>query len=470
MDTATKKRAILIEFNELCPHLLYKWMAEGKLPNFAAFFHSSDVFVTEADETDPLNLEPWIQWYSVHTGLSYKQHRVFHLTDGPKSGHLDIWKILADHGKAVWNCSSMNAKGLAKPGAIFLPDPWCTSERPYPKEISAFHRIVSWNVQEYTNKDKKLGLRDYFNFASFMASHGLSAKTVRKIATQLLSELMTGNDTYWQRAVILDRLQFDLFRHYFRKARPDFSTFFSNSTAHYQHAYWRHMDPDAFIAKPSAGELARFKDAILFGYQQMDGLMEEFLKLESGDVMLIFATALSQQPHLKNEDIGGSRFYRPKDIQKLLNLLSIESMTIAPVMTHQFLLGFADGSSRDKAFNILNGVTWNGQKVFGFSPSENNSIYFGNQIKVPVPADSQITIGGCGQSVGFYELFYKIDEIKSGRHHPDGALWFKSGRHRVHDKASILDIHPTLLDFFNIPPESVGAAPYAGESLLPALV
>ena len=68
---------LLLEFNEICPPLLERWMGEGKLPNFAAFHQASQVFTTVADELDPANLKPWIQWYSIHTGLPYYQSTRF---------------------------------------------------------------------------------------------------------------------------------------------------------------------------------------------------------------------------------------------------------------------------------------------------------------------------------------------------------------------------------------------------------
>src|ERR1051326_3715255 len=114
------RKIILLEFNELCPSLLEKWMGEGRLPNFKAFHQDSEVYTTEADEQKPPHLEPWVQWYSIHTGLSYRQHGVAHLTDGPKAGHTDIWRILLANGKSVANCSSMNARGLSAPGSFFL--------------------------------------------------------------------------------------------------------------------------------------------------------------------------------------------------------------------------------------------------------------------------------------------------------------------------------------------------------------
>src|ERR1700753_916029 len=117
------KRLILIEFNELCPSLLSQWMREGKLPNFKTFYGQSEIFTTQADEDEGPNLEPWIQWYSLHTGLPYSQHQIFHLTDGPRALHPDVWSILSQNGLSVWNCSSMNARRITAKGARYIPDP-----------------------------------------------------------------------------------------------------------------------------------------------------------------------------------------------------------------------------------------------------------------------------------------------------------------------------------------------------------
>ena len=58
-----RKRIVLLEFNELCPPLLARWMEEGRLPNFRRFYSQSDVFTAVADAQEQDNLEPWIQWY-----------------------------------------------------------------------------------------------------------------------------------------------------------------------------------------------------------------------------------------------------------------------------------------------------------------------------------------------------------------------------------------------------------------------
>ena len=185
---SSSRPVILLEFNELCPSLLDQWMGQGLLPNFQRFFQDSQAFITEPDEKSAPYLEPWIQWYSIHTGLPFAEHKVFHLTDGPVAGHDDIWHYLAARRKKVWNCGSMNARRLTAEGSVFLPDPWCTTERCSPDDLGPYHRFVGHAVREHSNSDDPLTARDYAAFARFMVSHGLRAKTVSAIVAQLASE------------------------------------------------------------------------------------------------------------------------------------------------------------------------------------------------------------------------------------------------------------------------------------------
>jgi hypothetical protein len=106
---------------------------------------------------------------------------VFHLIDGPRSGHPDVWSILHGHGKRVWNCSSMNARGFSYEGSAFLPDPWCTTEPAHPAELTAFQRFVAHHVQEHAKPGHGLELRDNAGLAAFMATHGLQLSTASRL-------------------------------------------------------------------------------------------------------------------------------------------------------------------------------------------------------------------------------------------------------------------------------------------------
>ena len=74
---------MMLEFNELSPTLIHQFMGQEHLPHFKRLYNESQVYVTDAQEKQEA-LEPWIQWVTVHTGLSYDEHGVFYLGDGPK--------------------------------------------------------------------------------------------------------------------------------------------------------------------------------------------------------------------------------------------------------------------------------------------------------------------------------------------------------------------------------------------------
>jgi len=149
-------------------------MDQGKLPNFTALYNSSQIFTSIADVSEPEYLEPWIQWYSIHTGLPYDEHKVFYLTDGPKADHSDIWRRLAGLGKSVMNCGSMNARALAGTGVFYLPDPWCNNEPAWPTEVEIFKTVMAKLVQEST-RGVALGVKEWLPFATFLLRHGLAA-------------------------------------------------------------------------------------------------------------------------------------------------------------------------------------------------------------------------------------------------------------------------------------------------------
>ncbi|MFN7921870.1 MAG: hypothetical protein U0Q16_17345 [Bryobacteraceae bacterium] len=441
-----QKQIILLEFNELCPPLLDRWMAQGELPNFRRFYDDSAVFTALADELNPDYLDPWIQWYSLHTGLAYKQHRVLHLTDGPKAGHNDIWKMLMSGGHTVANCGSMNAASFRCGGGFYIPDPWCNTESPNPDELGIYHKVVTNRVQENsTGGEGCLTRNDYKAFLRFLMRHGLTGNTVFALASQLFSDTIMHAENKWKRAALLDLIQTDVFLHFWNRARPEFSTFFLNSTAHFQHAYWHCAFPEEFDGPRDEAYIEAHKGAVLHGYRQMDALLERFFDLEKQGVTLILSTALSQQANVGTSD----QFYRVREIRPFLQSLGIEPVEVLPVMTEQYSAQFRDEASARAAREKLAELRVEGIRIIDFGKAPEGSLYFGCGIRSAVGKES--TIEGLAGSPRFFDVFYTIPHTKSARHHPDSVLWFKTGKHQVHrKKVSILDIVPTLLDMYGV--------------------
>ena len=454
MPNHAPRPVIVLEMNELCPPLLERWMGDDSLPNFKRLHDSSDVYRTMADVTEPEKLEPWIQWYSIHTGLSFDQHGVFHLTDGARAEHMDIWRTLIAAGRTAFSFASMNARPFASPGSLFVGDPWTENGDASPPELNVYNRFVGHNVREYSNSEQRLSAADYAAFLRFLVTHGLSAGTAWRTLRQLAEEKLRAPHLSYRRVAILDALQFDVFAHYHRSMRPDFATFFVNSVAHLQHSYWRYMEPDAFTLKPEESQRARYSDAIKYGYVAMDWLIGRFLKLaDRQGATLVFQTALSQQPFVKYDGKGGQRFYRLRDVRSFLDGIGLVYQNVDPTMTNQYMVTFDDDSGRDAARERLSAFAYEeGKKLFGFPARKTEkALYFGPVTPEAGGLSAVATDKVSGRSFKAEELLYQIDAMKSGCHHPIGALWIRSGSHRRHEETvSILDTFPTLLDLLGV--------------------
>ncbi len=444
-------RLILAEFNELSPVLMDKFIAAGKLPNFERLRNESEVHLTDAGEEQE-DLEPWIQWVTVHSGLTYAEHGVRTLGEGDKLTEKRVWDLLSDAGHQVWVCGSMNVNYRLPINGWVVPDPWMRRVKPYPAELESYYRFVAANVQEHTREDTPLSRGEQLAFLSFMARNGLSPTTLGAIVRQLIDE--RSSDVHWKRAVILDKLQFDLFRSHWKRKRPDFGTFFLNSTAHFQHLYWRNMEPEHFKVKPEPGEQAVYEDAILFGYEQMDQICGRLLDMVGDETTLMFATALSQQPCLTYEESGGKVIYRPNDFDAFVRMVGIPKPSeVTPVMAEEFHLDFSSEELAREAESRLRELRYEGDEALNIV-REGTDLLCGCQVWTDVSADAVLQLDG-SKTVPFFDAFYKIDTVKSGMHHPEGMLWIRrpgGPRAEASGKVPLTAIAPTILAMYGLEP------------------
>jgi hypothetical protein len=440
---------------------MFKFMAAGLLPHFSRFYQESHVWTTDAEEEGE-NLNPWVQWVTIHSGLSAQEHGVRWLSEGSKLPVKATWDILSEAGFRVWVCGSMNARYDKPLHGFLLPDPWSTGLSPYPEgEFEHYYDFVRNHVQEHSNPNQTSSKGSAFRFLRYMMFHGLSIRTTMLVLGQLLAERRGRG--HWKRAALMDRFQWDVFTHYYRELRPDFSTFFLNSTAHYQHTYWRNMDPESFQVKPPEAENRQYSAAIQFGYQQMDVLMGRFMKMARRDTTLIFCTGLSQQPYLKAEGKGGRHYYRLIGPKVIVDPLGVkDKFEYNPVMSDQALLRFADEESCARAQDILHSYELAGSRAFLCQP-DGSSMLVQCRCTDVVAADAELLQVGTGRRVRFTDVLYSMDVVKSGCHHPDGMLWVRNvtRKHVTHpEKLSIRMISPMVLEHFGIS-ESITERPSA---------
>ena len=415
-----QQRVILLEFNELCPSLVDKFIEQGHLPNFKKLRDQANCFTTDTQcETE--YLEPWIQWVTVHTGLKYEQHQVYRLGQSQQLSHDSIWNLLSRRGMKSWICGSMNVNvDVGDKNTWVLPDPWTLDTGPSPESLRPFYKFVCSNVQEHTNENFKLTAKDYLQFLWFMLRHGLSVGTIANIFSQLLKQLKRSPDR-WKKATLLDALQWDVFKYIYKRQRPELATFFSNSTAHFQHKFWRYMEPEKFSLHIDSTDIEKYQDAVLHGYKNHDALIGDALAMADKQTVIILATALSQQPFLAKEEEGGKRFHRPHDIQSIPHTFGLQGIVkVSPVMSHQFHLICEKKDFADLAERKLTELMVGDESLFMVN-REGNNLFVGCLIYRPLKGNEVVLVND--QPVRFSDIFYLADNLKSGGHHPLGLFW-----------------------------------------------
>jgi len=436
------RRTIQIELNELSPKLIDEFIAAGELPNFRRLRDSSEIFITDA--SDETSLEPWTQWPTLHTGIPDREHGIMHLGEANRVAGRGIAHELAAAGLRVGVFGTMNMDYGQLDGFV-VPDPWNPDATPHPEGLRAFTNFVGSAVQE--NSANRLDKRAALPFLSFLVRHGLTVSTAKRAIRQLVSE-RRDSGLKWRRSLVLDAISYDVFHSLVRRYNVDFATFFSNSTAHFQHYFWRNFRPNEFAVPPPDEDHPSLADAVLDGYRNYDYFLGRFMS-DFPDYRLILATALSQEPWDTTKCM-----YRPKNFDTLLKLLGLDisRVSVAPVMAEEFLLSFADSRVAEDALTRLSQSKIGGAPLFRVVPSDELTVKVGCTVNEWHQSQPTVTLPDGGR-LPFEELFTRIHTLRSGRHHPDGCFWVQSSTPRVaEEKIPLIAVAPTVLELFGIKP------------------
>ena len=447
-------KLLFLEFNEICIELIDSSISEGKLPNFKKLRNDSMYFNTLSDEQSS-NLEPWIQWHSIHVGKSYNTHKVFELADGTRCKLDNIWQAIKNEGHNVASIGSMNVKAFTGENCTYIPDPWCNTEKSYPEYLQPSYQFISQRVLGHSS-NKKTSLSDNFKTLLNLRRNGLSNRTILKIVKQVVLQKLNHKEHSWKAATLLDLIQFDLAKKTIKDKDPKFISFFSNSVAHFQHAYWRYLQPEKFSTDIGKENYSLYKDAIYYGYAKLDQLLGNFAKVaKKYNYKLVVCSALSQRPYLAYEHIGGRHYYRLKDELDFLSQIGIDSndVEIHPIMAQQYKLTIKDPSKTNYYIELLSKVKLLNEntQVFDVTSEQSGIITFGSQVFKRINEDTKISF--IDKHFNFYDSLYKMQDIKSGEHDPSGLLFLPKDVNytkQAEDIVSILDITPTILDIFGV--------------------
>ena len=110
---------ISIEFNEINHDWIGYYISQGKLKNFKYLLDKHNL-VTTISEKKYCELEPWIQWPSFYSGMSFEEHGCFHIGDFYRNKHKSIYTQLQESGHSVLAISPMNCYFIEENNSFFF--------------------------------------------------------------------------------------------------------------------------------------------------------------------------------------------------------------------------------------------------------------------------------------------------------------------------------------------------------------
>ena len=439
--TPPYSRVIQLELNEISKVAIDRLIARGKLPAFAALYQTG-TYRTTTSETRYEHLEPWIQWITAHTGKSFQEHGIFHLSNAVHLKHPQIWETLSTHGIESCIVGSMNATRGQTERGFFFPDPWSKDGVTYPHHFQPLWNLISHKVQSHTNT--AIRLKDLYDGFRIGRQFQLPLSLYRKIATQFITS-KTNPMTRWKWPGLFDLFLFEIFKYLLNNRSYRYYTLFLNGVAHYQHHYWRHFHRELFDPTISTPDCHAEHDPMTYGYEIYDRIIQNLLPLaRSPDTLIIIASGLSQEPFTQKEHEGGMNYYRLNHHAHWVQRLGLEGYRVLPMMSRDWQLEAPSLEKLDHAKTLLSGLHVQHTPLFNVTQNSPNSLFIETRVTKHLTSDALI-MNTQHQPVGAFHAHFHNIAVKSGHHTGEGVLWLSEKDEGLAQPLPLTEIYPLTL-------------------------
>lgn len=402
------KPVILLGLNELNFDYIKYYISQGELPSFKKIIAENGIIETTSEDNYEL-LEPWIQWVTLHTGMSYEEHKVFRLGDIEGRNDLSqIFEEVEDAGKTVGAISPFNASNRLKKASFFVPDPWTKTKVTGSFLTNKLYEGIHQSVNE--NAKSKLSISTMMSILSAVI---LNVSPVRwpHYVKSFLKRKKPG-----YKAIILDSLLSDVFFSLWKKTKPDFANLFLNTGAHVQHHYLFNSAAYKGAQKNPEWYCAEGYDPFIEVLREYDNTLRRLM--DSG-ATLVLATGLHQNPH---EHV--TYYWRLNEHKDFLKKIGINNFTnVLPRMSRDFLAEFASVEDALVADKLLSSYkSTEGSKQIFQVDNRGKSLFveliYDKEIKDSTSITSEIN----NIEVSNFKKYVAFVAIKNGEHNGIGYL------------------------------------------------
>ena len=436
MSLANRKNNLLfIELNEINFEIVKDYIKKGNhLKNFKKILLNKNIITSSENKYD--EIEPWIQWHSIHTGLDFAEHKIFRLGDGIHCQNDGIYKVLENSGLTVGAISPMNLKNNLSSPKFFIPDPWTKTK----SDNSWWSKKISNVLNQVVNDNASSSITLSSLFILFIALIRFSK--LKNYFTYLNLAFTSLSGKPWRKALFLDLFLNDLNISFIKKHQPNYSSLFLNAGAHIQHHYFfnskvinNDKNPNWYIEDKH--------DPFLEMLLIYDRILGDIIKLK---IPFIVATGMSQTTNDTKEF-----YYRLRDHNNFLKILDINYVNILTRMSRDFEINFKNNSDRDIAFNKL--INLKEEKtqinIFNEIDTRDKSLFVTLTYPIEVKNESVVIIDDIKIKLSDYFIFVAI---KNGKHQAKGFAFFSNAIEKFipNNNEHVKNIYNSIIRYFSI--------------------
>ncbi len=329
----TKKNLAIFEINECDFNFFLKGATKYHFPIIKNYLTKKNKITTfTIDKEEGLNLDPWVQWVTVHTGVRSSKHKIYRLGQKLNNNVKQIWDIISDKGisTSLWGIFNSNLR-KKKNIDLFFPDPWSFTQKAYPQEFNDYLDLPKYYATNYPNiRLNKVLYLSYKFLKKVILSKSLFY--ILKNFFSFIKIFYIAGFKSFNLYFFLDLISLEILCKNIKKKKSDFLIVSLNSFAHYQHNFW---DNGKY-------------EIIYFWY--LNEMIKKIIYLENYYSSSICYNGFEQKK-IKNK-----YFLRAKNPKKFLQILGLNFKKIEPNMTTGAQVFFNNYRDKTKCFNFLKSI------------------------------------------------------------------------------------------------------------------
>jgi hypothetical protein len=469
---------LFLEINEATSYFVEKFIAAGKLPNFARILADGATIrshIPDVSSDDPRftrKTSPWIVWSSVYTGMRPGTHELIGF--GQDTRHLMgryLWDALAQAGRSYGIFGSLISFPPRPEARFYVPDSLSTTSDCVPETLRPLQNFFLFGAHHYSQTAWTAFARAGLDLLRATGT-ALSMNAAARALSQIPLELIGGGPAKADRAMLYSILVADAFDRIYRKTRPDFATAHFNHIAYFQHRYWRASEPERFSHELSStdrrfygtvtereSDEARYADKIERAYVWTDRLVGRAMDMLSDEDVLVIGSALGQRPYDPISEIHNP-VIRFENADRFFEHLGFTDFRVQYEMNPDLTLDCASSEEATRYSAMINGLEWpDGSAVF-FCQQRRRQLFLELVLPPAVEHDRDAVIRH-RERAGFVEraqdyVWQSGTNEQSTAHHAEEGLFmvWRKGRKIQARRQDILitEIAPAFLELYRLDP------------------